>query len=102
MPYWASLITGLTITQTVVTFGKKVNHKWINDLFFEGKKVGGILCESSNAPDGGYYLSIGVGINLTNCPEDSTALEGVNREDIFWALGKKLAENIRLADKEGP
>lgn len=102
MPYWASLITALTIVQTATHFGKELSQKWINDLFFEGKKVGGILCESSNAPNGGFYLSIGVGINLTNCPDDCSKLEGVNREDLFWTLAKNLDKNIRQADKDGP
>ena len=102
MPYWASLVTALTIAQTAAQFGKKLQQKWINDLFFEGKKVGGILCESSNAPNGGFYLSIGTGINLTNCPEDCSRLDGISREDFFWALAKNLSNTIRQADKEGP
>ena len=102
MPHWASLITAFTVTQTTAQFGKQLQQKWINDLFFEDKKVGGILCESSNAPNGGFYLSIGVGINLTNCPEDCSKLDGVNREDLFWALAANLNQNIRIADKEGP
>jgi biotin-(acetyl-CoA carboxylase) ligase len=102
MPYWASLVTGLSISQVVAKLGKTVRQKWINDIFFEDKKVGGILCESSNAPGGGYSLSVGVGINLTNCPEDCSMLKGINREDIFWALAKQLRENVMQADKDGP
>ena len=102
MPYWASLITGYTICQTVAEFGMTIRQKWINDLFFEGKKVGGILCESENVPNSGYYLSIGVGINLKSCPEDCALLKDLDREDLFWALSKNLSANIRQADEHGP
>lgn len=74
MPYWASLITGLSLAKTALKFGNQVQQKWINDVYYMNRKAGGILCESSNAPGGGYYLSIGVGVNLTNCPSDCSML----------------------------
>ncbi len=45
--------------------GKKVDIKWINDIFLEGKKICGILCETSfdnnqNLPS----VIVGIGINL--------------------------------------
>ena len=85
-----------------MTFGKEVRQKWINDVFYEGKKAGGILCESSNALGGGFYLNIGVGVNLTNCPDDCNKLEGVEREDFLRELGTNLLSNIRQADEKGP
>lgn len=53
----------------------KINTKikWVNDIFLNGKKVSGILCElvcnKENIPK---YIVIGVGVNLTtnNFPED--------------------------------
>ena len=102
MPYWASLVTGFSVAQTAKHFGKIVRQKWINDIFLDDRKAGGILCEISNATNGGFYLSIGVGVNLTNCPDDCTKLEGVEREDFFWELAKNLIENIKTADLKGP
>ena len=41
-----------------------VGIKWVNDLYFMGKKVCGILAESFSADDKRYAL-VGVGINLS-------------------------------------
>lgn len=43
--------------------GKKVGIKWVNDLHYQGKKVCGILCEST-VSDGGQRIIVGIGINL--------------------------------------
>lgn len=39
--------------------------KWVNDVFINGKKVAGILCESVIMPDGSMpYIIVGIGVNL--------------------------------------
>ena len=40
--------------------------KWVNDLYYGGKKVCGILTEALPCPPetGGYYIIVGIGINL--------------------------------------
>lgn len=47
--------------------GKKAGIKWVNDLYVEGKKVCGILCEAVNDYKQGITKSviIGVGVNLS-------------------------------------
>lgn len=44
--------------------GKKVGIKWVNDLYYEEKKVCGILVESVSALNLQSKLIVGVGINL--------------------------------------
>ena len=44
--------------------GPGVRLKWPNDLLFEGRKLGGILIEASEGPDGGSAAVIGVGLNV--------------------------------------
>lgn len=39
--------------------------KWVNDLYLNGAKVGGILTEAVTLPDGGNRVVVGLGINLT-------------------------------------
>ncbi|MBR6782348.1 MAG: biotin--[Clostridia bacterium] len=39
--------------------------KWINDLYLNGAKVGGILTEAVTRPDGTHRMVVGLGINLT-------------------------------------
>ena len=38
--------------------------KWVNDLYYNGKKICGILCESSIDDVGDRYVIAGIGINL--------------------------------------
>ena len=46
--------------------GLEVEIKWVNDIFYKGKKVAGILTEAiTSLEDGGLsYLIVGIGINL--------------------------------------
>ena len=39
--------------------------KWVNDLYLDGSKVGGILTEAVTLPEGGNRMVVGLGINLT-------------------------------------
>ena len=50
--------------------GKGVRLKWPNDLVLDGRKVGGILVESSPAK-----AICGIGINLTWAPERAARLD---------------------------
>jgi len=53
---------GLAVHDTILTvLGLSVRLKWVNDIFYDGKKVCGILCRS---PRRGEYL-IGVGVNYS-------------------------------------
>ena len=45
--------------------GKKVDIKWINDIFLDGKKICGILCETSCQDNRSpKHIIVGIGINL--------------------------------------
>ncbi len=45
--------------------GIQVNIKWPNDIYFQGKKLAGILTESEKIA-GTFYLVSGMGINVNN------------------------------------
>lgn len=47
-----------------------VQLKWPNDIYLEGRKLGGILIELQATPDGPSAAVIGIGLNL-NMPEDA-------------------------------
>jgi len=54
-----------------VSCGVRPGIKWINDLVFNGKKLGGILTELSLNADGTVaYAVVGVGINCTQKTSD--------------------------------
>lgn len=42
--------------------------KWPNDILLDGKKLGGILLESFQAPESGTWVVVGVGINIDSAP----------------------------------
>ena len=51
-------------------FGISTEIKWVNDIYYQSKKVAGILAESF-VVDGERYVAVGFGINLyTQLPEE--------------------------------
>ncbi len=70
-------IVGISIIKVLEQHCEDLNLKWPNDIIFNGKKLGGILCE-----DFGTHSIIGIGINLENKPplENTTNLSsnGIN------------------------
>lgn len=60
----ATLACGVGAAEALRAAGASVALKWPNDLFFDGRKLGGILCELALDAAGRRTLIIGVGINL--------------------------------------
>ena len=70
--------------------------KWVNDLYFDGKKVCGILCEAVTDKDSGktnaVIIGIGVNLNVTEFPEElKNTAGGLVAPNI---TAKKLSEVI--------
>lgn len=65
-----SLIAGLSITDCLIENNIQAQLKWPNDILINGKKVGGILCESKIS--GGVIKSmvIGIGLNINETIEE--------------------------------
>jgi BirA family biotin operon repressor/biotin-[acetyl-CoA-carboxylase] ligase len=62
------LIAGIALTSAVCEYsGLNFKLKWPNDLIFEGRKVGGILCEADSE---NFYCGIGVNCNQTSFSGD--------------------------------
>jgi len=70
-------IVGISIIKVLEQHCEDLNIKWPNDIIFNGKKLGGILCEDFET-----HSIIGIGINLENKPplESTTNLSshGIN------------------------
>ncbi len=64
--------------------------KWVNDIYFQDKKLCGILTESSISPDGTLnYAVLGIGINITTPPEGyprEFAYKTTNIENIIGTI----------------
>ncbi len=71
------IVSGTLVAEWIESkFGLSICIKWPNDLFLDGKKIGGILCEATYEGSELRGVVIGIGINLSDCPQ-------VHPED-FW------------------
>lgn len=67
--HYISIISGIIVAKWILnTFNIRITLKWPNDIFFAGKKLGGILCESQIKGSILKAIIIGIGINLNNAP----------------------------------
>lgn len=64
-PSSLSLLTGLAVRDAVLPHadGRTVQIKWPNDVWLDGKKLAGILCETVSTPTESAIL-IGIGVNV--------------------------------------
>ena len=76
----------------------RVTVKWPNDLLFGGKKLGGILCETTTQASGFGSILIGVGINLTHNPEvddqQTTSLSNIVGESFSESRRESITSRI--------
>jgi len=62
---WIPLFSALAVADCLSTqTNLPVSVKWPNDLLIGEKKVGGILCEQTTAPDRTMAIVIGIGLNI--------------------------------------
>lgn len=59
------LISGVALSLALETYGAHPRIKWPNDLYLEGKKIAGILCEGI-AEGEQQSAIVGIGINLAS------------------------------------
>ena len=74
-PQYASMLTlvmGLSVAQAVKELDVEVSIKWPNDVIASGKKLCGILTESSSDLEYINYVVVGIGVNCnqTEFPEE--------------------------------
>jgi len=68
---WVPLTSALAVSEAVQhTAAIPLTLKWPNDLLFHGRKVGGILCESTHVSAAKPIVVIGIGLNV-NLPHTS-------------------------------
>ena len=95
-------------------FGIEPGIKWVNDIYVNGRKCCGILCEAVNDYPAGIlkYAVIGVGVNITTdiwpddikdsagalvCMSDDKTGTKTLSDETFTGFGKILAQEILRA-----
>ena len=108
-----TLMAGVALHDTLEEFGIKPDIKWVNDLLVNGKKIAGILAETTETSDG-VAVILGIGLNLTsaNFPPElvatATSLEDTSptkfsRDRVIEILTRHIEENYEvLQDADGP
>ena len=60
-----ALVMGITAAQALQEFGFQPKLKWPNDVLISGRKVAGILCETTQTAHGiAFIVGIGIDINM--------------------------------------
>lgn len=105
------LITGLAITDCLFEYDIPAQLKWPNDILINGKKAGGILCESKIGRGMVRSMVIGIGLNvnedITDLPIDlrnkatSLQIESGKQYQLEILLANILNHlELRIQDKE--
>lgn len=86
---WVPLVSAVAIVRILRSFEPTldVRIKWPNDIWINGKKLGGVLCEAGKF-DGLPYLVIGVGLNCRHSPEGL----GLQSISLFSVLNPSYAD----------
>src|SRR6185295_9116246 len=66
----APLVAGLGLARALEGLGVEARLKWPNDLLVGGRKISGVLVESRRTSDGADLVVMGVGVNVSQRPED--------------------------------
>lgn len=85
-----SLVVGVAIVEALEEIGLKgVKLKWPNDLYYQDRKLAGILVEMSGQAGAAANLVIGMGMNLMM----SESTEGITQP---WASLSEVAESQEI------
>jgi len=85
------LLAGLAASEAILEMlGLRIKLKWPNDLVWEKKKLGGILCETGFLGSKANYSILGIGLNISHRSEDfpedirasATSLRLITKRDI--------------------
>jgi BirA family biotin operon repressor/biotin-[acetyl-CoA-carboxylase] ligase len=68
------LLAGVAAAEAVrSSVGLEAGLKWPNDVVWNGKKIGGILCESEFVGDETRFVILGIGLNVSQSRKDFPA-----------------------------
>lgn len=88
-----SICPAIAIIRALSKFDIKAAVKWPNDIMINGRKIAGILVESSWASETLNAVIIGVGLNVTQTP---TELEGLSDAGSIYTQTEKIIDREQL------
>ncbi len=88
-----TLAAGVAVVKALERMGVRAGIKWPNDIIYGGKKLGGIIAESS-----GGLVYLGIGINLNNEIPDGLRDIAVSIKDENIEPGELLAHILNELD----
>lgn len=81
--------------------GVQTQIKWVNDLYYQGKKVCGILTEATSVGENSHVI-VGIGINLdtTDFPAELQGIAGsleasIDIATLIAEIYREIAQNLR-------
>lgn len=105
-----SLVVSVVIAETCEALAiPDIRIKWPNDIYYQGKKMGGILVES-RVDRQGIHLVIGIGLNLGMESVDQSIVTqqwsdlsayAIDRTELVIELGKRLQTALRHYRQQG-
>ncbi|MDH2998933.1 biotin--[acetyl-CoA-carboxylase] ligase [Pasteurellaceae bacterium LFhippo2] len=105
-----SLLVALVIAETFEELKvEDIQIKWPNDIYYQGKKMGGILNES-RIDQSGFYLVIGIGLNLAMSSVDPNIVTQawsdlseyqLDRNQIATVLARRLQQTLSEFEQQG-
>ena len=91
-----TLLSASAIAETLIkSYKLSLNIKWPNDIFFNGRKLSGILAESEKVSDV-IYLIIGIGINVNN-DFSNYKNENLSAVSLKEITGRQINRNLLIA-----
>jgi len=107
---WIPMCSALSVLETLNRRWPtlRLSIKWPNDLWLNGKKLAGLLCESFSGQSQEPFLVLGLGLNLREAPQgldQETAALGVQDPQTLELLREEIAlrvtQSIDRLDSEG-
>ncbi len=110
---WIPLAAAVAVAQYLNDSwpGANVRIKWPNDLWINGKKAGGILCEGVGN-SGGSFIVIGIGLNCVDSPDDldqdaislseALAPRKIIADDVRSGIVRAVNHALRMLRASGP
>ncbi len=91
-----SLVAGIAVVEAAQQFGAQCELKWPNDIVAQGRKVGGILCESRTHNEGAL-LVVGIGLNVNQRAKDFKETLTDTASSLYLLSGNDVVREELLA-----